>query len=169
MPRSCMNAASVCRLLSMPALALSIAFALLPSTSGAQSSGIAGVWRVEFPRRVENDGSGERVTEVGIARVSFEVKGDSVFGSWQVAGDGGGSPPARRLSGTMRGGKYHLTAEPFEAIMRGSDGDSRVQLVGTYELTVAGDSLTGTQQMQPLEAGPAGPRLPLKGTRDKGK
>ena len=157
------------RSVSVPALALSCLLPFLPvltPAAGAQQGGIGGAWRVEFPRRVENDGSGERVTEVGVARVSFEVKGDSVFGRWEVEG-GPPSSTARRLAGTVNAGKYHLTAEPFEAIMRGPDGDSRVKLVGTYDLSVVGDSLTGTQQMQPQNGGPAGPALPLKGSREK--
>lgn len=150
------------------ALALSCVVPFLPSPVGAQQGGIAGAWRVEFPRRVENDGSGERVTEVGVARVTFEVKGDSVFGRWLAEGSGPSSV-GRRLAGTMSGGKYLLTAEPFEATLRGADGDSNVKLVGTYELTVVGDSLSGTQQMQPQGSGArTGPKLPLKGSRDKG-
>lgn len=151
----------------MRALALACVLPLLPSPASAQRDGIAGTWRVEFPRRVENDGSGDRVTEVGVARVTFEIKGDSIFGRWQS--EGGARPSsARRLVGTMSEGRYHLTAEPYEAMLRGPDGDRTVKLVGTYEFTIDGDSLTGTQQMQPQTGGGAGPKLPLKGSRDKG-
>ena len=107
------------------------------------------------------------MTEYGHARVTFAVKGDSVIGSWKS--DGGPTPAMeRRLIGTVSDGKLHLTSEPFEAIMRGPEGESKVKLIGTYELTISGDALSGTQMMKPADGGPDGPALPLKGTRIKG-
>ena len=149
--------------LAFVAAAASFSF---PISAHAQA-GVSGSWQVDFPRRVENDGSGERVTEYGHALLVLEIKGDSVFGTWKSIDPGPTPAVARRLAGTSAGGKLRLVSEPFEAIMRSPDGESRVKLIGTYDLQIEGDALTGSQQMTPQDGGPQGPALPIKGTRSK--
>ncbi len=129
--------------------------------------GAAGNWRVEFPRRVENDGSGDRVTEFGHALVTLQLKGDSVVGTWKTTDGGPGPSMQRRVAGTISGNKLHLVSEPFEAVMRGPDGESKVQLIVSYDLEITGDTLAGTQQAKPQDGGPEGASLPVKGTREK--
>jgi hypothetical protein len=152
--------------LPLASVVASAVLLVLPIGANAQSA-VSGSWNVEFPRRVENDGSGERVTEYGHALLVLEIKGDSVIGTWKSLDPGPNAAVSRRLAGTSSGGKLRLVSEPFEAVMRSPDGESRVKLVGTYDLEIQGDALTGTQQMSPQDGGQQGPSLPVKGTRSK--
>ena len=130
------------RIVRLAVIAAAIGGALAVAEPVQGQDGVAGTWVTEFPRRVVN-GEG---SDFAKARLTLEVKGDSVFGTYQVfepAADP--APPARRLKGTNVNGTLTLEGEPMEARVRmGGGDDSPVMMRQTYVLKVANGELTGT-------------------------
>ena len=72
------------------------------------------------------------------ATMTLTLKGDSVYGSWQVAPDSSGPAPAPvKLSGVRTGTRVALRAEPVERTVRMNDDEQRVKMVTTYALELA--------------------------------
>ena len=136
----------------------------MAAAADAQSSPLAGTWRVEYQRGLRNE-NGEITAIMGTAKLSLEQRGDSLVG--QLApepGDDGRTPPPIQLAGASRGSSatFHTVSESRINV----NDDIRVVKVNiTWELTASGDALTGTMQrsIEGMEM-PSEP-TPIKGTR----
>lgn len=152
---------------SAAALLTVFALAMTPAAALAQGSA-AGAWVAEYPRRIENVNGEERVTEVGRARLTLELRGDSVIGVWQsIAGPNEPTLPTRRLRGVTDQGKLRLVSDPFEATQRTMDGDATVRLTNSFELALEGDTLKGTMQTRSADGAPLGGARPFSAAREK--
>ncbi|HEY0674022.1 MAG TPA: hypothetical protein VGD27_17225 [Longimicrobiales bacterium] len=128
-------------------LAAALAAALLvPVVAEAQD--IAGKWTAEYPRSVRNINGVTEAGEMGTALLTIEVRGDSIFGTWQVQHAPNPSPP-RKFSGTYSNGKIAFTAEPSETRIRrsmggGGDNESTMKIIIRYEGTLKDGVIEGT-------------------------
>jgi hypothetical protein len=128
-------------------LALAALMALLARPAMGQAS-VAGTWIAEFEHRIRDE-NGEVSADKGKARIVFEVKGDSVFGTWAVL-----TPPPepgmkpRHLRGTIANGRVRVAGEPVDAVLNVNGSESHVSMVTTYDFAVNGDALTGTAEIK---------------------
>jgi hypothetical protein len=141
------------------------ALVLLPQATAAQ--GVAGAWKLEYVRRVTNDGSGEQA-EMGHARVLLDVHGDSVVATWQALepGPDGKALPARVIHGTVSGDHVILKSQAQARMMRNGDV-STVELTITYDLTVKGDTIAGVQLADAADGSMSPPARPIHGEREQ--
>lgn len=148
-------------------LALGTATSLAAGPARAQEVGPAGTWTIEFVRGIRNE-NGEETVEKGHARVRLELRGDSVVAQWQaLEPDRDGKPiPPRTLRGSVAGNRVVLTDHRQGHVMRNGD-ESTIDLTVTYDLTVAGDSLTGTQAASSADGMGFGDPRPVSGKREK--
>ena len=108
---------------------------------------IAGTWLATFERNVRNE-DGVISADTGKARIVFEVRGDSVFGTWTVVSPVQTPPvPPRRLRGTQANGRVRVAAEPVEAVMNENGNETKVRMVATYDFVVQGNALNGTAEL----------------------
>ncbi len=130
------------------------ALALLTATNRpaiAQSTP-AGTWNTEFDIGIRNQNGVETSMGKRAATMTLTLKGDSVYGSWQVAPDSSGPAPAPiKLSGIRAGTKVTLRAEPVERTVRMNDDEQRVKMVTSYNLEFRGDALDGTSKVSALD------------------
>ena len=113
--------------------------------AGAQAS-VAGAWATEFDIGIRNENGVETSMGTRQATMTLRVAGDSVFGTWQVAPQGGSTPAPVALSGSLHGTKLQLRAEPVQHTVNLGDGDRAVKMVAVYRLELRGDQLVGTSQ-----------------------
>ncbi|HUP88015.1 MAG TPA: hypothetical protein VM100_01550 [Longimicrobiales bacterium] len=121
-----------------------VAAAIFVAATSASGQSVAGKWTVSYPvGMIQN---GVRTETIGTAALSLELKGDSVFGTWQSLN----TPvavPAREFKGTFKDGKL-LFETVSEATIRqggmGGDGESKIRMRTYYEATLKGDNLDGT-------------------------
>ena len=152
---------------AVAALALVAALAAVPSSVRAQGT-FAGSWAAQFPRRIENVDGEERVTEVGHARLTLELRGDSVLGIWQTLPEANQpTSPSRALRGVIDPGRLQIVSGPFEATQRTMSGETTVRLSNRFELALEGDSLKGTMQTQGPDGSPVGSTRPFSAVREK--
>lgn len=139
-----------------------------PRLMVAQSP-VAGTWIAEFDVGIRIQNGVESSAGKGHARVTLAVKGDSVSGIWQNLGlNGAPSGDPRPIRGAVAGGGVKLeTATPREIVMRTPDGETRIQAILTYDLTVRSDSLVGTEQWVAVDRSSRGPVRPFAATREK--
>ena len=148
-------------------LALVAAFGVFPAPVRAQAS-LAGSWSAEFPRRIQNVNGEERVTEMGRARLTLELRGDSVLGTWQTLPEANQSAPvSRALRGVIEAGRLRIVSDPFEATQRTMSGESTVRLSNSFELALEGDSLKGTMQTRGPDGAPVGSTRSFSAVREK--
>ena len=113
-----------------------------PAVAAAQD--ISGKWVASYPRGIRNI-NGVEQSEMGTALVTFEIKGDSVFGTWHAQNTPRPSQP-RALKGTFANGKLNLIAEATEAtIRRGPDDPGEtIKMIGYFEVELKDGTLEGT-------------------------
>jgi hypothetical protein len=147
--------------LSLLGLLLATAMAV-PAAADAQE--LAGKWIASYPTRIQNVNGAESADQLGTALLTFEVKGDSVFGTWHAQNTPRPSKP-RAFRGTFKNGMLNFTAEPVEVSIRrsmgGGDGsDSPMRMITYYEGalkdgaivgTFRGETEDGAVQMQPVK------------------
>ncbi|HEX9108923.1 MAG TPA: hypothetical protein VF832_16870 [Longimicrobiales bacterium] len=148
-------------------LALGTATSLAGGPARAQEAGPAGTWTIEFVRGIRNE-NGEETVEKGHARVTLEVRGDSALAQWQVLEpDRDGKPvPPRTLRGTAAGAHLVLTDHRQAQVQRNGD-ESTVDITVTYDLTIAGDTITGTQAATSADGMISSEPRPVSGKREK--
>ena len=121
--------------------------AALVAPAAAEAQNIAGKWTASYPRAVRNI-NGVQDAEMGTASVTFEVKGDSVFGTWLAQNTPSPATP-RALKGTFSNGKLNLVAAPMEAtVRRGGEtaGGETIQMIGYFEAELKDGVLEGTMR-----------------------
>jgi hypothetical protein len=129
----------------------------------------AGTWSTEFDIGIRNENGVETSMGKRAATMTLTLKGDSVFGSWQVAPDSSGPAPAPiKLSGVRAGTKVTLRAEPVERTVRMNDEESRVKMVTTYSLELRGDTLDGSSRVSALDGSFESNDRPFSARRAKG-
>lgn len=137
--------------MKIPKLTAAAAFMLIITALPARGQSLTGQWTAEYPARIQNL-NGVQTAEKGEALVTFEQKGDSIFGSWQALGANvPAAAVARTLAGTFKNGKLDFRASPTEARIRyGGDetSESKVMMTTFYEATVTGDVIEGTMFSQ---------------------
>ena len=155
----------------MRAMAMVPGLVLVGLTAGAQPAPaqgtIAGSWSTEFDIGIRMENGVESSMGKRQATMKLMLQGDSVFGIWQVAAQGGATPSPVRLRGTRSGNKLSLRADPVAHTMNMGDGDRRVELVATYSLEVRGDSLVGTSRDTTNDGSFDSPERPFSATRIK--
>ena len=147
-------------------LALAALLTILARPVLAQST-IAGTWIADFEHHLRNE-NGEVSSEKGKARILFEVRGDSVFGTWTVLSPAPapGLTP-RHLRGTFGGGRVRVVADPIDALVNVNGSVTAVSMITTYEFTVNGDSLTGTAEIKAVDGSLPGMSRPFSAAREK--
>ena len=108
----------------------------------AQSANVAGKYKVEFDSQMRMGSGGVQVAGRSPAMLVLEVRGDSVFGSWQAINDR--NPPARKLAGKMRGDTVVVLSEPSERTMNMNGESVTMKMADEFKLTVRGDAIAGT-------------------------
>lgn len=117
--------------------------ALLTAVNAADAQTVAGKWTANFPMRVRMQNGMPSAEQQGVALVTLEQKGDSVFGTWAVQNTPAPVPP-RQLKGTLRNGQLSLESSPTEAKINMNGNESTVSMRTYYEGTVSGDAIDGT-------------------------
>jgi hypothetical protein len=146
--------------------ALAVLIALFARPAMGQAS-VAGTWIAEFEHRIRDE-NGEVSADKGKARIVFEVKGDSVFGTWTVvtpAPEAGAKP--RHLRGTIANGRVRVAGEPVDAVMNVNGNESRVSMITTYDFAVNGDALTGTAEIRSADGSMPAMSRPFSAARVK--
>jgi hypothetical protein len=108
----------------------------------AQSANVAGKYKVEFDSQMRMGPEGAQVAGRSPGMLVLEVRGDSVFGSWQAINDR--NPPARKLAGKMRGDTVVVLSEPSERTMNMNGESVTMKLADEFKLTIKGDAILGT-------------------------
>lgn len=147
-------------------LALVALLALFARPAMGQAS-VAGSWIADFEHKIRNE-NGEVSADKGKASIVFEVKGDSVFGTWTVL-----TPPPepgtkpRHLRGTIAHGRVRVAGEPVDAVLNVNGNQSHVSMVTTYDFTVSGDALTGTAEIRAADGSMPAMSRPFSAARAK--
>ena len=147
--------------LALVALAVVLARPVIGQTA------VAGTWIAGFEHNLRNV-NGEITADTGKARIVFEVRGDSVFGTWTVLSPQTTPMPVpRKLRGTFSNSRVRVSAEPVDAVMNEDGNETRVKMVATYDFAVNGDRLAGTAEIK--SPGSSMPRLsrPFAAEREK--
>ena len=147
--------------------------ALLLTTAGSleAQAPVAGKWIADFELGMRNENGVVTATGIGKARVLLQLKGDSVFGTWETIEP---APPAgmaaRPLKGVFANGTLTLQTEPSERRINLNGEERRINMFTRYEVKVEGDAMTGTAQQVALGgemAEMAPPPRPFKAVREK--
>ena len=146
------------------------AFAALFASAGSvqAQSPVAGKWIAEFELGMRNVNGEVTSSGTGKARVSLQLKGDSVFGTWEAIEPAApAGAVARPLKGVYAGGVLTLETEPSERRIMMNDTEQRIRMITRYEVKIDGDAMTGTAQ----QVAPGGeitpPARPFKAVREK--
>jgi hypothetical protein len=101
-------------------------------------------------------------------RIVFEVRGDSVFGTWTVLTPAPG-PRAKplRLRGAFGNGRVRVSGEPVDAVINENGNESHVSMVTTYDFSVSGDTLTGTAEIKAVGGAMPAMSRPFSAAREK--
>ncbi len=127
-----------------PFTVVALLSALLAPAVQAQLSPAAGTYLVDFDAQFQVGPDGTpQVSGHSKARMILEVRGDSVFGTWQTI-DAANPRPARKLHGTLENGKLKLTSEPVESVINMNGQETRRSTIPVYTATVTGDAISGT-------------------------
>jgi hypothetical protein len=90
-----------------------VVLAILRAPAAAQ--GVGGTYLVEYPARIQNT-NGEENVQMGKARLTLQVKGDSVVGTWLVLDRPNAQP--REVRGTLQGSTAKFSSRPKAASIR---------------------------------------------------
>ncbi len=136
-------------------------------TASAQGD-VAGIWRTEFDIGIRSENGVETSMGKREATMTLTLKGDSVYGTWQVvAPEGATAPPQIRLSGIRSGNKVTLQSEPVERTVRMNDEEQRVKMISGYTFEVSSDALTGTTRTWAADHAFDPPERPFSAKRVK--
>jgi hypothetical protein len=145
---------------------LAVLVLLWPASVQAQAANIAGTYVVDFDSRVQMTAAGAEVTGRGKARMTLELRGDSVFGTWQVL-DAPDARPPRALRGALQDGKVKLSAEPTEAVLNVNGEEQRRTIRQNFIATITGDEIRGTIESDSPMPGMSGITRKFEGKREK--
>jgi hypothetical protein len=151
------------RVVTAVALGMALGF---PHQASGQTS-VTGRWSTEFDIGIRNENGVETSMGKRQATMTLELRGDSVFGTWQVAPQGGATPPPVHLKGVRTGTKVQLSAEPVEHTVNMGDGDRTVKMVAVYRLELHDGELVGTSQNTSADGSFDGPERPFSARRIK--
>ena len=145
---------------------LALAAAIFISPGPVRGQDVSGTWTTEVPIQVQNMNGVETVTESATVRITLEQDGETVVGTWQMAPQPDRpNPPARQLSGTVRGAQLVLTDTSEAHVRRGNEPPMAVRMVNTIDVTLDGDRLTGTQSARSIDGAISGQARPFTATR----
>ncbi|HSJ09456.1 MAG TPA: hypothetical protein VK928_06060 [Longimicrobiales bacterium] len=123
---------------------------LVPAAAASAQQQVAGTYTWEMPTRIRNDGGAVSSNANAVVKLVLDVRGDSVFGTYTMtppAGSDAPPPQAREVRGTLNGNKVL-----FSMAMQGRvniNGEERaINSTSTYTLTIDGDVITGTIDVQ---------------------
>jgi hypothetical protein len=137
-----------------------VVLAILRAPTAAQ--GVAGTYLVEYPARIQNT-NGEDNVQMGKARLTLQVKGDSVVGTWLVLDRPNAQP--REVRGTLQGGTAKFSLQTEGRINQ--NGEERtIRMTTEFTATVSGDKVEGTMQLRSGE-GMTQPERKFSGVREK--
>ncbi|MFN8580656.1 MAG: hypothetical protein U0163_06710 [Gemmatimonadaceae bacterium] len=145
-----------------------VAVALLGSvTAPSRAQGVGGQWIIDFNRRVQNMNGVISESDPARARMTLEVRGDSVTGTWVLISPVEVQMPApRTLRGTIANGEVHLVSDPFVVRMR-EDGEEReMKLRTSYSFKLEAGELRGTQVSRPEGQDDGPPPRPFVAKRE---
>ena len=108
----------------------------------AQTRTVAGKYKVEFDSQIRMGPEGMQVAGRSPGMLVLEVRGDSVFGTWQAINDA--NPPARKLAGKMRGDTVVILSEPTERTLNVNGESVTMKMADEFKLTISGDAIAGT-------------------------
>ena len=108
----------------------------------AQTRNVAGKYKVEFDSQIRMGPGGVQAGGRSPAMLVLEVRGDSVFGTWQVVNDA--NPPARKLAGRMRGDTVVIVSEPSERTINVNGESVTMKMADEFKLTIKADAIVGT-------------------------
>lgn len=146
------------------ALAASLLLAAAPLSA---QSAVAGKWATEFELGLRNIDGVVSSMGTGRARITLEVKGDSVFGTWLVLDPAPTNGPASRaLKGVFANGTLTLETDLIDRRLIVNDEEKIVQMRTRYELKLEGESLVGTIRNVSSSGGMEPPPRPFKATRE---
>ena len=129
----------------------------------ARAQGPAGSWLVEYPAQIRVTNGEESVT-MGKARLTLQVKGDSVLGTWHVLDRADAKP--RAIRGTVSGNIAKWSLENEGRINDG--GETRtIKMVTTFTAIVSGNKVEGTMQSRSPEIDAPSPERKWTGVREK--
>lgn len=139
------------------------------ATSLQAQSPVAGKWAADFELGMRNVNGEMTSMGTGHARITLELKGDSVVGTWQVLdpAPANGAPATRPLKGVFANGMLKLETEPAVRRVVLNDEEKQIRMVTRYELKLDGDVLAGTAQQVALGGEIEPPSRPFKATREK--
>ena len=129
---------------------------------------VAGKWIADFELGMRNENGTVTSTGTGKARVSLQLKGDSVFGTWETIEPASPAGAVTRpLKGVFANGTLKLETEPSERRIMLNGEEKRITMFTRYEVKVDGDAMTGTAQQIGLSGDMAPPPRPFKAVREK--
>ena len=137
---------------------------LATAYSPARAQGVAGTYLLDYPARIQVT-NGEESVELGKARLTLQVKGDSLIGTWLTLDRPDAKP--REIRGTVQG---HTAKWTIENEGRISDGGEvrTVKMITNFSATVTGDKVEGTMQSRSPDAGGmTAPERKFSGVRQK--
>ena len=136
--------------------------ALTTFKTPALAQGVAGTYVVEYPARIQNT-NGEENVQMGKARLTLEVKGDSVVGTWLVLDRPDARP--REVRGTLQRNTAKFSLQTEGRINQ--NGEERtIKMTTDFTATVSGDKVDGTMQLRSSE-GMSQPERKFSGLREK--
>ena len=112
----------------------------------AQAPAIAGTYLVDYDAQVRVTSDGPEVVQRGKARLVLQQRGDSLFGTWEPAGnDTQGRPrPVRKVFGKLQNDTIRLNAEPTEAVVNVNGEEQRRSITQAFTATFKDGAITGT-------------------------
>jgi hypothetical protein len=156
------------RIVTATALALALATPSLQPVGAQSVAAVAGKWTAEFELGMRNENGVVSSTGSGKARITLDVQGDSVIGTWVTLEPANmAAAPARPLRGVFANGVLRLQTEPTERRIMLNDNAMNLKMITRYELKLDGDTLTGTTQQVALGGEVDPPARPFKALREK--
>lgn len=129
-----------------------IVLAILVGPKPVRGQDFSGTYTAEVPVRIENRDGVESVAETATATLTLRQNGQTVTGTWQVApGPDRPSPQPRAMHGTVHGGRLVLTDTTEAQVRRAGEVPVSVRMIHTMELSLDGDTLTGTQTSRSVD------------------
>jgi hypothetical protein len=123
--------------------------ALVSMRAPANAQGVAGTYAVEYPARISNT-NGEESVQMGKARLTLHVKGDSVTGTWLSLDRPDAKP--REIHGTVNGSTIRFSVQTEGRINQ--NGEERaVKMTTDYIAVLKGNALDGTMKSHSSEMG----------------
>jgi hypothetical protein len=135
--------------------------ALVTVTTPVDAQGIAGTYLVEYPAQIQVT-NGEENVQMGKARLTLEVKGDSVVGTWLVLNRPDAQP--RAVRGTVQGNTAKFSIES-EGRTNQNGEERTIKVTTDFSATVTGGKIDGTMEFR--AEGMSRPARKFSGVREK--